>query len=384
MKRNKGSRTTLIISIVFSIICIIGVWILRDGILENKSHPNVEVTPEVKGYNDYSNHNAKSKPSEKISEEPKRTPQRIEVTIPKRGEPLSTPFNTREEEIKAFFKDIGAIVKDNWTVEIPSYYSLTWVDRRLSKYLDPLGMYLRDDVVYSKDTQDKLFTLNMKKMSLTQGKVAIIIDDTGRDTSLNNLLKGIKLPLNISVLPKQKKTTEMSLMGELEGWDVLLHLPMEPKEKRWIDGTFIRIGMNEEEIKNKINDFLGELPYVEGVNNHMGSAATQDRRTMKIVLETIKEKNLYFIDSLTIPNSVGEDVAREINFSRFLKRDIFLDNNDDRSYISNQIDKLIMTAKEKGIAIGIGHLRKNTLEVIRDYNWSQSSIELAVLGELFK
>jgi polysaccharide deacetylase 2 family uncharacterized protein YibQ len=385
LKRNKDSKTILILSIIFSIICIIGVWILRDGTLEKRSHLDIVVTPKVERDHDYYSHNTVVKPIEKPQKETGESlPKKIEENVSKEinTEPSVVIPTSEEVKVKAFFEDIGATVDDDWTVKIPSYYSLIWVRRRLDKYLGSLNMYLKDDTIYTKE--EKLFTLNMKKVSSPQGKVAIIIDDTGRDTSLNNLLRGIKLPLNISVLPRQRRTTDMSLMGEIEGWDVLLHLPMEPKEKRWIDGTFIRIGMSEEEIKNKIDSFLSELPYVQGVNNHMGSAATQDKQIMRIVLKILKEKDLYFIDSLTISNSSGEEVAKEINFPHFLKRDVFLDNNDDKNYISNQIDKLVRIAKDRGVAIGIGHLRENTLEAIRDYNWKESSIELVVLGELFR
>lgn len=371
MKKSKESKIILILSIIFSIICIIAVWILKDGISERKSHPNIVVIPRIERHNQY-NHND-IKPQGKIEEK---------ISKEAVSEPLPPVSSEIENSIKSFFREIGATVKDDWTVEIPTFYSLTWIRRRLNKNLGPLNGYLKDDIVYIKDKKEGLFTLKLEK-SPSEGKVAIIIDDTGRATDLNNLLRDIKLPLNISILPKQRKTTDMSIMGEIEGWDVLLHLPMEPREKKWIDGTFIKIGMSEEEIKNKIYDFLTELPYVQGVNNHMGSAATQDRATMRVVLNTLKGKGLYFIDSLTISNSSGEEVAKELNFTRFLKRDIFLDNNDSKEYIIGQIDKLIEIAKGKGIAIGIGHLRKNTLEVIRDYNWKQSSIELVVLEELF-
>lgn len=345
-------------------------WILKDGISEKESHPSIVITPRVeKRYN----HNA-VKPQEKVEEE-----GLSKEIIP---EPLPPSSSDIESSIKTFFREIGAEVKDDWTVEIPHYYSLHWIRRRLNKYLESLNGSLKDDTVYLKDKGQKFFHLKLEK-SLSEGKVAIIIDDTGRATNLNSLLRDIKLPLNISVLPKQRKTSEISMMGEVEGWDVILHLPMEPKEKKWIDGTFIKVDMTEEEIRNKIEDFLAEFPYVQGVNNHMGSSATQDRKVMKVILSILKEKGLYFIDSLTISQSVGEEVARELNFARFLKRDIFLDNNDSKGYIIGQLDKLVEIAKSKEIAVGIGHLRKNTLEVIKDYNWEEKPVELVVLEELF-
>ena len=49
-----------------------------------------------------------------------------------------------------------------------------------------------------------------------------------------------------------------------------------------------------------------------------------------------------------------------------LKRDIFLDNNEDAVYIRSQINKLKNKARINGQAVGIGHDRKITLETLRE------------------
>ncbi|MBC7321230.1 divergent polysaccharide deacetylase family protein, partial [bacterium] len=191
-------------------------------------------------------------------------------------------------------------------------------------------------------------------------------------------------PLNISILPKQSKSKDMSLVGMKKGWDVLLHLPMEPKEKSWIDSTFIKVGMDKKEIEGRIDSYIKELPYVNGINNHMGSLATADKRVMEIILDIVKDRGLYYIDSLTTSDSVGERVSREVGLERFAKRDIFLDNIDDRSYVESQMEKLIEVSIRKGVAIGIGHLRENTISTIKDYNWEDKEIELVLLSEILK
>ena len=50
----------------------------------------------------------------------------------------------------------------------------------------------------------------------------------------------------------------------------------------------------------------------------------------------------------------------------FVKRDIFLDNQSDAAYIKQQIYKVVARARQHGSAVGIGHDRKTTLEVLRD------------------
>jgi hypothetical protein len=78
-----------------------------------------------------------------------------------------------------------------------------------------------------------------------------------------------------------------------------------------------------------------------------------------------KKRKLYFFDSFVTNKSVCSELARKIKI-RFAKRDIFLDNQDDFGYIQGQLIKLKHLAKRQGIAIGIGHDRKNTLLVLKE------------------
>lgn len=284
-----------------------------------------------------------------------------------------------EESIKSLFSTLGCKIRDDWVIEVPPLYSVEWLKRKLNTKISELGYNLRDNIVYKDDRE--ILKLNFEKIN-PKGRIGIIIDDVGRSTSLNKTLQDIDLPLNISILPRQSRSKEMSIIGKRKGWDVLLHLPMEPKEKSWIDSTFIKVGMSDKEIENLVDSYLQELSYINGVNNHMGSLATMDERVMRIVLSIVKSRGLYFVDSLTSSDSVGERVSIEIGLERFAKRDIFLDNLDDRSYIKSQIEKLIEVGIRKGFAIGIGHLRENTLLAIKDYNWKDNNVELVLLSEV--
>jgi len=284
-----------------------------------------------------------------------------------------------EETVKSFFEGIDCKIINDWTIEVPTFYSVEWIRRRLNGKLLELGYCLEGNTIYK--NSEKILELRFIK-SQPRGRIAIIIDDVGVSTSLNKILEDINLPLNISILPGQSKSKQMSLVGKQMGWDVLLHLPMEPREKSWVDSTFIKVGMDRREIEEKVTAYLQELPYVNGINNHMGSLATTKEDIMRVILGIVKDRGLYFIDSLTTPDSVGEKVSREIGLKRFAKRDIFLDNISDREYIRSQMDRLVGIGIKDGNAIGICHLRKDTLWVIKEYNWKDKEIELVLLSEI--
>ncbi|MCX5712206.1 MAG: divergent polysaccharide deacetylase family protein [Candidatus Omnitrophica bacterium] len=193
-------------------------------------------------------------------------------------------------------------------------------------------------------------------------RIAIVLDDWGYNLNSFSILDGIDRPLTMAVLPNLNFSRTAAKELQKRGFEVILHLPMQPRENVRLEKNTILISSSEEEIKSILNKDLAGMP-VSGVSNHMGSAATSDLRIMRVVFEELKKRNLYFFDSFVISNSVCPELARKMRV-RFAKRDIFLDNINDAQYIKSQIYKLKLKAKFYGSAIGIGHDRKLTLEVL--------------------
>ena len=118
------------------------------------------------------------------------------------------------------------------------------------------------------------------------------------------------------------------------------------------------------EIKTTLNKDLASVPGVAGVNNHMGSRATQDRAFMYLILKELKNRKLFFLDSMTHPDSVAHNVAFAVGIPSF-QRNVFLDNVDDFNRIMEQIHETAQVAKQLGKAVAIGHYRENTLLAIK-------------------
>jgi polysaccharide deacetylase 2 family uncharacterized protein YibQ len=86
---------------------------------------------------------------------------------------------------------------------------------------------------------------------------------------------------------------------------------------------------------------------------------------VEVLFNELNKKHLYFLDSFVTPDSVCEALAGKLNIP-FARRDVFLDNQTDPEYIRGQVHKLKTLALERGWAIGIGHDRKNTIEVLKE------------------
>ena len=130
------------------------------------------------------------------------------------------------------------------------------------------------------------------------------------------------------------------------------------------DGFKLKTGMTSEEIEWRLSEALSEIPEAVGINNHQGSKATSDKRVMAVVASVLKNKNKFFLDSRTSSKTVAENTMRSAGVPT-ARRHIFLDNDLDTEKILSQFDKLERIAEKKGLAIGIGHVKKSTLEVLQ-------------------
>lgn len=201
-------------------------------------------------------------------------------------------------------------------------------------------------------------------------KIAIILDDAGNN--LNSDLFTLDKNITFSILPHLPGSEKFAHLAHEKGYELMLHLPMEPhgypSPGKDPGKEAIFTGISPEEVAKRVEHAIKSLPYLKGVNNHMGSKATEDKKVIDIVLKKIKEYNLYFIDSLTSNHSVVSKVAQEKNVS-YAVRNVFIDHSPEIKSINNQIKKIIRIAKTKGQAIGIGHVHsKNTLLALKNIN----------------
>lgn len=201
-----------------------------------------------------------------------------------------------------------------------------------------------------------------------KSKIAIVIDDLGYDENFSQGLLSIDAAITFSILPFSPHAKSIAEAAHTKGKVVMLHLPMEPNNNNHqlkIDNSYILISMDKEEMVKKITASLNSIPYVSGVNNHTGSKFTADKPSMTILLKILKQKNLFFLDSRTTPDTIAFTLAGEMGV-KTAERDVFLDNIEDVGTIKAKIDELVKTALLDGFAIGIGHPHPSTLKALKE------------------
>ena len=217
-----------------------------------------------------------------------------------------------------------------------------------------------------------------------KAKIAIVLDDWGYSFEYFELARNIKQPLTLAILPGLSYSQRIAKEAKKRGFELMLHLPMEPfpREDLALERDTITTDMDDLTIRDILSKQLDRVTYIRGVNNHMGSKATEDARVMRVVFEELKKRRLYFLDSFT-SNSVCARLAKETKI-RFARRDIFLDNENDPEYIKSQIEKLKEEAASRGYAIAIGHARRTTLEVLKEVmpKLEKEGFKFVVVSEL--
>lgn len=218
-----------------------------------------------------------------------------------------------------------------------------------------------------------------------RGKIAIVIDDWGYNLNNLHILKQIKYPLTCAILPNLSYSKLVAEEAHKKGFQIILHLPMEPHEKFRLEQNTITTSMDESSIAAILSDDLEGISFVAGVSNHMGSKATEDARVMEIIFKELKKRHLFYLDSFVTAKSVCKEVAGKINLG-LARRDIFLDNKQDAEYIKGQVAKLKKVAAVYGEAVGIGHDQRITLEVLKEEmsKLAKEGYRLVFISELVK
>lgn len=195
--------------------------------------------------------------------------------------------------------------------------------------------------------------------------IAIIIDDVGYRASDADLLK-LPSEITLSVLPHTPHGKKIAERAFARGQEVMLHLPMESIAGQVLEPGTINAKMDKTQILHTLNQALAELPQVTGVNNHMGSKLTQMQKPMQVIMQALKQRNLFFVDSRTSGQSVAFSVAKEQGVTAY-RRHIFLDNQADKAAILVQLNKVLKLAQKKQTVIAIGHPHPETIAALDEF-----------------
>ncbi|NTS77235.1 divergent polysaccharide deacetylase family protein [Catenovulum sp. SM1970] len=200
--------------------------------------------------------------------------------------------------------------------------------------------------------------------SVNAAEIAVIIDDIGYKKSDVQVL-ALPQEVTIAVLPHTPHGNDIARKAAVQGREVMLHIPMESLAGLKLGPGGLVSDMSEQAMRQQIALNIESLPFVVGVNNHMGSKLTQMYQPMKVLMQELAKNDLYFVDSRTTRFTLAEGVAKEFGIKHW-RRDVFLDAEQTEAFVRKQFAQLLRTAKRTGFAVAIGHPYPETIKVLTE------------------
>ena len=189
-----------------------------------------------------------------------------------------------------------------------------------------------------------------------------IFDDAGQSlTKLQKYTAKMPFPFTVAVLPYLPHSRDCALELSKKGKEIMLHQPMQAVNLSINPGPgAILPEMDSYSIEEQLRKNIDSLGVqIAGMNNHEGSLITSDLVKMLDVLQVVKEKDIYFLDSRTTSATKAPQAAQLLGLTIF-SNDVFLDNEVERNAILKQIYRGLTVANKNGKAVMIGHIDKSS------------------------
>ncbi len=196
------------------------------------------------------------------------------------------------------------------------------------------------------------------------GRLAVVIDDGGRDLASQRVYEKMGIPLTLAVMPNQPHTGEAAAEWAAAGLPVIIHQPMESVSGAAAEPVYLSTAMTADEQAKVLADSFAQIPQAVGMNNHQGSKATIHRTTMNNVMKALAARGMFFVDSAT-NSTTAADAAAAAYGVPYVRNELFVDNSTDVEEIKAMIRRGARMAAANGSAVIIGHCRPHTAEAFR-------------------
>jgi len=214
--------------------------------------------------------------------------------------------------------------------------------------------------------------------------LALIIDDVGYNISTLKRLLALSVPVAISVLPEGPFAEQSAKLAHQAGQVVMLHLPMQPIDPSLqMSESFLLEGMSEETLRNTFKRDMDRVPFVEGVNNHMGSKLTQLEVPMQQVMQLCLEHRLFFVDSKTSSGSVAATVAKSMGVN-WASRHFFLDHIMSPEAMNHEWERARTCVKKGHRCIVIAHPRAASVAFLENNLTKEDAANMVSIKRLLR
>lgn len=225
-------------------------------------------------------------------------------------------------------------------------------------------------VIRLKELKERIAVFSL--LASYKSYITLVLDDVGENLAFAKECMDLPYPVIFSVWPESTYAVMVAVLAHEKGLPVYLHQPMEalPRNGKKVDigKSGLYTSMSYEQMRDVLYWNILSIPYVQGVNNHMGSKFSLDRNAIVKFYNAVQEIKPYFLvlDSITTPQSKIYRIGKENGFL-VAKRDFFIDNNTDKNSILHELDRAYELSKKHKRIVIIGHVRKTTVQALKEW-----------------
>jgi polysaccharide deacetylase 2 family uncharacterized protein YibQ len=218
-------------------------------------------------------------------------------------------------------------------------------------------------------------------------RIAVIVDDLGGRRDVFDVLREIRRPLTVAVLPALPLSASMARDAARSGMEVLLDVPMEPYRYPELDpGPGILLtSMTPGQIQQTVGGQLETVAPAVGVINRMGSRLTEDRTRMRAMLEVLAARRLILVDAYTSSQSAAYDEARAAGV-RAARRHLLVDHSKGEAGDRAQWDEVAGWAERRGQVVVVAHGHPLTVRLLKEYvpRWEARGLRLVSVSAVVR
>jgi len=215
--------------------------------------------------------------------------------------------------------------------------------------------------------------------------VVIVIDDMGISHKRTADISSLQAPITSSFLTYSKDLDSQIQVAQDAGHEIIMHAPMQAKSNPDVAPDVLTIDMTAAEIATNFEKMLNKFHQISGINNHMGSLFTEHAEKLAPVMDILRRRGLFFLDSKTSPKSVAKQVAADYAVA-YAHRHVFLDNTNEKNYVLKQLALTERIAHRNGYAVAIGHPKHATFLALKEWlpTLKQKNIKMLPLSQVVK
>jgi len=196
-------------------------------------------------------------------------------------------------------------------------------------------------------------------------RVAVLVSGLGVPGAPDgDVIKGLPPPVSIAYGAYGRSLQEWVTKARAEGHEVLLEIPLEPKDYPAEDpGPHVLLTTlpTDENIK-RLQWLMSRYTGYAGVTNQMGAKFEVTQASLRPVLEGVKRRGLLYLDDGSVEGSVAGQVAKEVGLDYSVAQ-VQLD----AAQMSKGLAALEAAAKAQGAAIGVANAEPATVKKITEW-----------------